>query len=152
MLKPIHRKVSLVLIAIAVYYLYLSFQLPSFMNALIDASSMPKAVGFLLILLSVILFFTPDKETNEEKQKRQIPAADLLKLAGVFLMIVIYIFFLEKLGFIIVTTLFTFFSTMFLGYKKHLVNGIVAILFPFVLYVIFTVLLELSLPSGILPL
>ncbi|WP_252313193.1 hypothetical protein [Sinobaca sp. H24] len=67
MLKAPHRKVSLVLIAIAVFYLYLAFQLPSFMNSIIDSDTLPKTLGVLLIVLSLILFFMPDMKHRSRK-------------------------------------------------------------------------------------
>lgn len=151
MLKAPHRKVSLVLMAIAIYYLYLAFQLPSFMNSIIDSDTLPKVLGVLLIVLSVILFFMPDTETPEQKEKRNIPKNDVFMLIGTFLMILVYIFFLEILGFILVSIIFIFLCSLFLGYKKHATNAIVAVLFPVTLYLIFTQLLGISLPSGILP-
>ncbi|SDH40314.1 putative tricarboxylic transport membrane protein [Alteribacillus persepolensis] len=151
MLRPAHRKISLILIALSIFYLYLSFQLPSFTNTVIDASTMPKALGVGLIILSLILFFSPDKETKEDKEKRIIPKEDLRKIIGVVFMILAYIFLLERLGFLLVSFLFIFFCSLFLGYTKHGVNLIVSILFPLVLYSAFTMLLGISLPSGIIP-
>ncbi|MFB4164387.1 tripartite tricarboxylate transporter TctB family protein [Alteribacillus sp. JSM 102045] len=151
MLKPTHRKISLILILLAIYYLYMSYQLPSFANTAIDASTMPKILGFSLIILSIFLFLTPDKETKEEKEKRHIPKADLVKIGGVILMILAYIFFLERLGFIVVSFLFIFLCSFFLGYTRHSINLVVSILFPVLLYSTFTMLLGISLPSGIIP-
>ncbi|SDI50103.1 tripartite tricarboxylate transporter TctB family protein [Alteribacillus bidgolensis] len=151
MLKPVNRKISLLLIALAIFYLYLAYQLPSFANSVINASTMPKILGFGLIALSLFLFFIPDQETKEDKKKRHIPKADLIKIAGVVLMILAYIFFLERLGFILVSFLFIFFCSYFLGYTKHSINLLVSILFPALLYSVFTMLLGISLPSGIIP-
>ncbi|WP_193745329.1 hypothetical protein [Geomicrobium sp. JCM 19055] len=40
------------------------------MNTVIDADTIPKITGFLLIILSVLYFFMPVKETEVEKEKR----------------------------------------------------------------------------------
>ncbi|RSL32470.1 tripartite tricarboxylate transporter TctB family protein [Salibacterium salarium] len=151
MLKPIHRKVSLILIALAVFYLYLAFQLKNFGNSPIGTDTMPKALGFLLILLSILLFFTKDKETEEEKKKRHIPKDDVIKILGVLIITFGYIFFLERLGFILVSFLFIYSCSLFLGYQKHITNFIVSFVFPTVLYSVFTILLGINLPSGIIP-
>ncbi|MFZ4453304.1 tripartite tricarboxylate transporter TctB family protein [Salibacterium aidingense] len=152
MLRPIHRKVSLFLIALAVFYLYLSYQLQSFGTGPIGADTMPKVLGWLLILLSLLLFFTKDQETEEDKEKRRIPKQDVIKIGGVLLLTLGYIIFLEQAGFILVSFLFIYLCSNFLGYKKHLKNMLVAVLFPVILYSIFTMMLGINLPAGIIPL
>lgn len=75
----------------------------------------------------------------------------MISLLVVFLFVFLYITFFESLGFILATVLFVFSSTWYLGYKKHLVNAIVSILFPVILYSIFVYMLQIRLPAGILP-
>ncbi|SFM00539.1 tripartite tricarboxylate transporter TctB family protein [Salibacterium qingdaonense] len=151
MLKPVHRKASLFLIALAVFYLILAYRLESFTAGPIGADTMPKILGWLLILLSVILFFFKDQETEEEKQSRRIAKNDLIKMAGVLLLTFCYIFLLERVGFIVTSFLFIWLCSWFLGYQKHVKNIVTAVLFPVVLYSLFTFMLGIALPSGILP-
>lgn len=151
MLRPIHRKISLFLIAIGIGYLYLSFQLPSYPYVPVDADAVPITLGLLLIILASLLFFSPDRENKEEKQKRTIPKEHLLKLLGVFGLLIAYISLLEIIGFVIVSALFIFLCTRFLGYSRHVTNGIVSIAFSIGLYSIFNFLLRINLPQGILP-
>ncbi|MHA6252787.1 tripartite tricarboxylate transporter TctB family protein [Oceanobacillus sp. CAU 1775] len=151
MFKTVNQKVSLVLLAIGAIYLVLAFQIPSYPYTQIDADVIPKGLGYLLIFLSILLFFSKDSETKEQKEKRDIPKKEVGMLLGVALFILFYIMLLEILGFVIVTAIFVYFCSWFLGYKKHVTNGIVSIMFPVLLYLMLSELLQMSLPSGILP-
>lgn len=152
MLATMNRRIGLLLFSIASLYLYFSYQLPNYPYAPIDADVIPKGVGFLMIILSVALFFSRAKETEAEKAKRAIPKKELLVLAAVFAMIFFYILLFEMIGFIILTALFIFFCSWFLGYQKWKTNIIVSILFPVIMYIIFVNALGIALPRGILPL
>ncbi|MBP1970733.1 putative tricarboxylic transport membrane protein [Virgibacillus natechei] len=151
MLKTLNQRISIVLFIIAVGYLVLTFQLPSYGYTSVDADVIPMVLGWLLAVLAVCLFFSKDSETEEQKARRDIPKKDLGVLIAVFAFIFVYIMFLELLGFVVVTGLFIFFCSWFLGYRKHITNLIVSILFPLLMYITFTELLKINLPQGILP-
>lgn len=151
MLASINRKLGLLLFIVAAVYLYLSFQLPNYEYALIDADVIPKGLGILLLVLSVFLFFSRVVETDAEKAKRNIPKKELGVIAAVFAMIFVYILLFEAIGFIITTTLFIFFCSWFLGYRAWKTNILVSLLFPIVMYAIFVFALGIVLPRGILP-
>ncbi|WP_338046062.1 tripartite tricarboxylate transporter TctB family protein [Planococcus versutus] len=147
-----NQRIGFLLFLIAAVYLYFSFQLPNYPYTPVDADVIPKGLGVLMLILSVALYFSRAKETAEEKKKRDIPTRELLVIAAVFAMIFVYILLFEAIGFVVMTALFIFFSSWFLGYQKWKVNILVSLLFPIVLYVIFVNALGISLPSGILPL
>ena len=151
MLKPIHRKISLVLIAISIVYIYLSLRLPSYPYVPVDADVVPIGLGTLLLILSLILFFSSDRESEDKKQKRTVSKQQTGKLFGVFLFLLLYVALLERVGFIAVSTLFLFTCTRFLGYRRNVVNGIVSIVIPSVLYALFRYFLGIHLPQGIAP-
>ncbi|SDE79623.1 putative tricarboxylic transport membrane protein [Bhargavaea beijingensis] len=151
MLKTLNQKVSLILIAIAALYLFGAFRIPSYPYAIVDADVLPKTLGVLLIVLSIFLFFAKDSETEEQKKRRDIPKREIGMLLGVAGLILAYILLLEVIGFVLTTALFIFFCSFFLGYRNHVANGITAVVFPLVLYFMFTELLSITLPSGILP-
>ncbi|MDE0582666.1 tripartite tricarboxylate transporter TctB family protein [Planococcus sp. A6] len=151
MLATINRKLGLLIFIVAAVYLYLSFQLPNYEYAPIDADVIPKGLGILLLVLSVFLFFSRVVETDAEKAKRNIPKKELGVIAAVFAMIFVYILLFEAIGFIITTTLFIFFCSWFLGYRAWKTNILVSLLFPIVMYAIFVFALGIVLPRGILP-
>ncbi|UAL49344.1 tripartite tricarboxylate transporter TctB family protein [Sutcliffiella horikoshii] len=150
-LRPINRKLGLALFFFAGVYLFLSYQIPSYTYALVDADVVPKGLGFLLLILSILLFVQKKEETEQEKEKRTIPKKELYVLLGVAGFILIYIFLLEIVGFVIMTATFVFTCSSFLGYKKYKVSVLVAIIFSLLLYFLFNYLLLIHLPPGVLP-
>lgn len=150
-LKTLNQRVSVVLLVISIGYLIMTFQLPEFAYTEVDADIIPMVLGVLLIVLAVGLYFSKDSETTEQKERRNIPKKDVVALLGVFVLIFIYIMLLEVLGFVVMTTLFIFICSWFLGYKKYITNLLTSILFPLFMYFAFTEFLKISLPKGILP-
>ncbi|WP_042146898.1 tripartite tricarboxylate transporter TctB family protein [Paucisalibacillus sp. EB02] len=151
MFKTLNQRISLVLLVLAIVYLVLAYQLPSFAYTVIDADVVPKGLGFILISLSIGLFFAKDSDTEEQKARRKIPKKDIGTLLAVFGFVFLFIFFLEILGFIVTTAIFIFGCSWFLGYKKPVTNALVSILFPLFMYIMFTKFLQINLPQGILP-
>lgn len=150
MLKRTNQKLAVGLAVLALIYLVLSFRLPSFPYALIDADVIPKALGVLLFVLSVLLFF--EKERTEQKEEEpHIPRGEWKVLMHVLFMVIGYIVLFPVLGFVIATALFIFICTRYLGYPKHGVNAAVSIAFPIILYISFNYLLKMNLPNGFLP-
>ena len=122
MFKTVNQKVSIVLLVIAIVYLLLAYQLPSYPYTNVDADVIPKGLGWLQVILSILLFISRDSETEEQKDSRKIPKKEIGILIAVGGFILAYILLLEVIGFVVVTALFIFFCTWFLGYKKFLTN------------------------------
>ncbi|WP_227934917.1 tripartite tricarboxylate transporter TctB family protein [Alkalihalobacillus deserti] len=151
MFNTTNRKLGSVILVFSILFLVMSYQLPSSQFATVDADAIPKALGWILLGLSIILFIQKDRETEEQRQRRQIPKKEIGVLLIVALLIFLYISLLEILGFVIVTMLFIFVCSKFLGYDSLKSNIVVSILFPVIMYGIFVYLLQISLPKGILP-
>lgn len=151
MLIRINQKISLILAVIAGFYLLLSYNLPKYPNAIIDADVVPKGLGILLLFFAILLYFDKKEETEAEKQKRTIAKENVLLLLAVLVFIFIYIVLLEIIGFVIMTALFIYGCSFFLGYRKHLTNAIVSVAFSLVIYGLFNYLLKINLPAGIIP-
>jgi putative tricarboxylic transport membrane protein len=147
--RTVNRKVSIFLLLLAIFYLVLSFRLPSYAYVPVDSDLVPIGLGFLLIGLATFLFFQKDQEKNENEE--HIPKKELPVVLGVVGFILVYIFLLEIIGFIVVTVLFLFFCSMFLGYKRHVVNAMVSLAVPVLIYLLFDSFLKVQLPMGILP-
>lgn len=149
-LKSADRKISIVFILLAIGYLILSYQLPPYPFVPIDSDLVPKVLGFLLIALSIILFLNTKPKEQEEK-KSSVSRQDLRIFILVTVLIILYISLLEVIGFVIVSMLFIFSCSWLLGYKNFKVNAMVSILFPITVFYIFNYLLQINLPSGMLP-
>lgn len=151
MRQATNKKIGITVACVSIFYLILSYQLPKYNLAIVDADVVPKILGWLLLFLSVLLFIRKDEETAEQKQKRDIPKREIKVLLSVAGFIFLYIFLLEILGFVLVTILFVFFCSKFLGFDKLKTNLAVSFLFPICMYAVFVYLLQISLPKGILP-
>lgn len=149
MFRSVNRKVSIVLLALGIFYLVLSFRLPPYEYVPIDSDFVPIGLGFILIGLAIALFFQKDQEKAEHDER--IPKKELPIVLGVVGFIILYIFLLEIVGFIIVTVLFLFFCSLFLGYRRHVVNAVVSLAVPILIYLLFDSFLQVHLPTGILP-
>jgi putative tricarboxylic transport membrane protein len=150
MFSTTNKKVSIFLFLLGVIYLIASFRLPSFAYVPVDSDMIPIGLGILLVVLSVFLNFTKDEKQEGENPDR-INKKDLPIVLGVIGMILLYILLLEIAGFILSTMLFLFFCSFVLGYKRHIVNGIMSVAFPILIYLLFNSFLQVKLPQGILP-
>ncbi|MFD0944200.1 tripartite tricarboxylate transporter TctB family protein [Savagea faecisuis] len=151
MVNTTDRKISIVLFLFALLYLFLSYQLPNFEYALIDSDILPKGLGFLLIVLSIILFIQNKEESEAEKIKRQIKKEDLILLIATIVSLLAYVTLFEILGFVVTTILFLVITMRMYGYSNWKISMVVSITFTFVLYFSFNYILKIYLPQGILP-
>lgn len=151
MLKTLNQKISVVLLLLSAGYLYLTFHLKEYPYVPVDSDFVPKVLGFILIGLSVLLYFDKSSETSQEKEKRKISKQDLIALMGVGALILLYIFLFELIGFVVTTALFVFTCSWTLGYRRLISNIVVSLVFPSALYYLFNYLLQIRLPQGILP-
>ncbi len=151
MLAKTNQKAALVVALIAVIYLLLSFNLPAYSNALIDTDVIPKGLGFLLLFFALLLYLDKKNETEADKEKRKISKKHVINLLVVAGMILVYIFLLEIIGFVLMTTLFIFVCSLYLDYKHHVTNIITSVVFSLAIYGLFNYLLKINLPAGILP-
>lgn len=112
----------------------------------------PTGVMFGTFICILVLFIQSIKSirTNASKNTELMTAQVIKKIIYYILLILLYILLWEWFGYIITTFLFTLVSLLFLGMK----NKTVLILFPIcitaVIYILFTNLLMVSLPKGII--
>src|SRR5690625_3875121 len=153
MLVRRNRILGIFLFVLSLIYLYLSFRLPPYDLVPVDSDIVPIVLGSILMILSIILFFSKGSDEDEAKQKKIIHEniKDLYMILIVVGLIFIYIWFLERAGFVVTSVLFIFVTTYVLGYRRHIINLIVSVSIPLAFYFVFSSLLEISLPKGILP-
>ncbi|MEN1969578.1 tripartite tricarboxylate transporter TctB family protein [Lentibacillus sp. N15] len=148
MFQTTNKKVSIVLILIAIVYLVLSFRLPAYAYVPVDSDIVPIGLGVILLFLSGMLYFIKDQEKEEASD--HITKRDLPAVLGVICFTIVYIALLEVIGFLIMTVLFLFLCSLFLGYRKHWVNAIISLILPILIYLLFVEFLQVQLPTGIL--
>lgn len=117
---------------------------------------MPKVVGIFLIILGICqLIFASHKtekadvQTEDQMSMREKTIQGLKEFAVLFL----YIFFLKKIGFIIMTVLFVFAQSLLITPKvkiNYVRIGIISVLTSVLTYMVFVHGFNLMLPAGIL--
>ncbi len=160
------RIASIVLIIFSAAYLTGAFFIP--MPALkqqLGPSAFPIAVGFGMLILACIYAWqqfrggTTAKASEEEIEKRAViigaeekieKKADLKTMGFVLALMLLYAFFFEILGYAISTFLMFMAGTLFLDRRHPVRDGVIAVISSFVLYYIFTLLLRVQLPAGLL--
>lgn len=155
-----HRTLALVVGAVAAGYLALAFQLPDFtaVEVPVQPATLPRWLGAVLLLLAVLLFFQKQEaaaegaESDEGEGTRLGRIADprweLALFAG---SAAVYIALITPLGFLIATTAYTAATAWYLGFRRHIVNGLVSFGVAALLYVGMSEGLNVVLPQGPLP-
>ena len=160
------RIASVVMIVFSLTYLVGAFFIP--MPALkqqLGPSGFPVAVGFAMLILACIYAWQQfrgrelAKATKEEIERRAAiigaeekieTKADLRTMGFILVLMLCYAFFFEILGYAVATFLMFTAGTLYLD-RRHLVrDGLIAVTSSFVLYYIFTILLRVQLPGGLL--
>lgn len=160
------RIASIVLIVFSVAYLTGAFFIP--MPALkqqLGPGGFPIAIGFAMLILSCIYAWQQfrggrvAKETEEEIERRAAiigaeekieKKADLKTMGFILGLMLLYAFFFEILGYAISTFLMFIAGTLYLDRRHPVRDGLIAVISSFVLYYIFTALLRVQLPAGLL--
>jgi putative tricarboxylic transport membrane protein len=157
--KSIERTASVIMTVVSVAYLagaYLLIPVPMIKQQ-VGPAVFPRAVGFLLLLISVCNLYVQFKGMVKEDEARAViigaedkveTKADL-KLMGIILaLMAAYAVTFETLGYPI-TTFVVFIAGALVLDRKHMVRDvIIAIISSFGMFYVFTKLLHVTLPAG----
>lgn len=139
------KGVSLISLLIGIGAVFMSSKLPKPIFAgQMSSGVFPTGIGYLIIMVSILLFI----ETARKKPRVFSPIERSLYWA--VLLITLYVIVMKPLGFIVASFLFIFIMGLMLGARKYITLGLNALLFPVVIYALFSVL-GILLPQGILP-
>lgn len=116
------------------------------------AAVFPRTIIIIMGILSGLLCLQHLLFRKPEAKRAPFP---FLRVGSLFVIIVIYLFVLETLGFYLASFLFFITVTFVMGYKKlntkqGLRWALGSFIFTVVLYVLFSVLLEVQTPRGLL--
>lgn len=159
---------GIVLSVFAVWYLIMATQI-KIMKMLaatwLNASSIPKLWGVLLLILGVILIVRGLGKMKGAKAAGyaapKVPLAEAVKgflgdnlaVVEMFVVLLAYIALMQPVGFLIPTVVFLFLEFNILSHKedrKYLFNAIMAVVIGVAIYALFKYGFNMPLPQGIL--
>lgn len=110
------------------------------------ASIFPLMIGGLLILLGLILLGTTIRAKYPVKGISNVKIP-FIELALFIILLVLFYFVFERIGYIIATALVIFLTTILSNYKKYKVSAITSIVISVAMFFIFAELFGVMLPS-----
>ena len=158
------RIASLVLIVGSLAYLVGAFLIPMpTLKQQLGPDGFPKAIGLGLLILSSIYAFQQfhgsakarEKEAEIEKRAAIIGAeskiegkADLKTMGFMLVVMLLYAFFFERLGYAVTTFLAFMTGCLYLDRRHWVRDVIIAVIASFILQYIFSAWLRVQLPAG----
>lgn len=138
---------SLVLCGISIFIFYSSTQ---FDMSFIGTSGLgpeffPKVLAVVLFVLSAMMCYGSIKNKNKKSIYNENMKYTFTTM-GIF---AVYIFCIKFLGYLTSTILFAFVVITLLKSKSMVLRVVFAVLFPTVLYLLFTYVFKVSLPTGL---
>ena len=155
------RVIFVCTLILAGVYFYATEQLPSLeIGDPLGPKAFPRLLGIGLVITAVVLLL-------EILRSRKILAASpgrapatapdpasrgaLAVVGAVAVSTFVYFMLFERLGYVLATTLYLLVLTGYFNRGKWVANVLTSVLFPLVSYLMFTKLLGVTLPPGILP-
>jgi putative tricarboxylic transport membrane protein len=157
--KSIERTASVIMAVFSAVYLagaFLLIPIPMIKQE-VGPAVFPKAVGFLLLIISCCNMFIQFKGMAKEDEARAViigaedkveTKADLKLMAIIIALMLVYAFLFNMLGFAITTFVIFMAGTLILDHKHILRDIFIGLIASFGLYYVFTKLLRVALPSG----
>lgn len=136
---------SLFLLVVSCIYLAMAFSFPMFSNHIPGSGFLPQLIGITLVILTGYDLFKSYKENKREKTER----THLSEFIYLILLIMAYIFLFSILGALLSTALFMVIVLFMFNKGKLKQNLLIGILVPVIIFVLFEVLLNTGLPSGV---
>jgi len=147
---------SCIFIIISIIYYFETLKIRILEISRYGAQLNPKITALLLILISIGIFIGNIKKIKimnpDIKQDKKELKINSIKVILTILAIFLYIFLLEKIGFIITTVLYLFIQLNIFhkDSKKMILYLSISIITSFLIYYIFLKYFSLMLPRGIL--
>jgi putative tricarboxylic transport membrane protein len=145
---------GIIVVVAAAIYLVMDSQLRSArIGDPLGPKAFPALVGGGLILSAILLFIETWKKRRALEDTRVKPRTAeekhvFLLLVGMVIWTGVYYFFFERLGYLIATPLFIIGLLSYFNRRRYVTNLSVAIGFTAVVYLLFSILLGVPLPTG----
>jgi putative tricarboxylic transport membrane protein len=154
----VNQILALIIALFAIAYLVVAFQIPTFpLPRPIDSDLFPKVLGFTLLLLAGLLFLETPKaqdipdEPSPEALNQPLLLRPWSRVVITSLAIVAYALLMVPVGFVVASTVLAFGLAWYYGYRRHGVNLATSLGVVLALYLTMTRIMDVYLPTGILP-
>ena len=150
-MKKIANAIALIFIAVSVYAFIEAGTFPPGSNGALGPGFFPRVLAVLVIFLSVLELISSRKaEVPQGQEEVLLFKKENLRVWITVLACILYVWSLKFAGFIIMTPVYLFAMLMYFKVKNKIVAVAVPIGVTAVLYFVFTILLKVKLPAGIL--
>lgn len=143
------------------YFIYALFCIESHhVRGVPDSGFFPQIIGVLLVVLSAVLTvkdFRLDRHGAASESGSKAPKKEGWNVLGTAVLLLVYIFLIEPLGFLIASTLYLFVQFLYLtdtaklrSWKTYILYLLIAALVSAGIYYLFLYAFNLILPAGLL--
>lgn len=168
---------GLVFLVFDIFYLIFGLQIPVADSTSVGAGFMPRVYGFCMLVIAIILLVTSIFKVRKEIEKEgesqnplRINPADLKRIGGAFVVVLLYVVLLQNIGFLICSVPLLFALVVLLSpahvkqdyIEKHGKDGkanmvpyygkilIFSVIYTVLIYILFAKGLGLKMPAGVL--
>ncbi|KAB2329564.1 tripartite tricarboxylate transporter TctB family protein [Cytobacillus depressus] len=145
-IKRIEIMIGLILMAFSILILSIASQFPKGLGHDVGARFFPNFYAYLLIGLSVLYILTSLYKVREEEKKHG--NKEWIKAIVGMICTFAYFFLMEFTGFLIATPVFLAGMMWIFNYRKPIRIIVFTALITAAIYVVFSILLKVPLPSG----
>ncbi|QJQ94058.1 MULTISPECIES: tripartite tricarboxylate transporter TctB family protein [Halomonadaceae] len=149
---------GLIIALFAAAYLAMAYQIPNFpLPRPVDSDLFPKVLGAILLGLALLLFLEKPKakdvpeQLDPDEQALPLLLRPWSRVIITSIAIASYAVLLAPIGFVVASTLLCFGLAWYYGYRRHGVNLATSLGVVLALYLTMTRVMDVYLPSGILP-
>jgi putative tricarboxylic transport membrane protein len=150
----IDRIIVVCVIILSSAYLYATFQFPSMeIGDATGPKAFPVLLGISLLVFALVLLIEITRAKGQAHEKKEEPKEERSSpflLGGTACLTLIYIMVFEPLGFLLSSTLYLFILMTYFNRKKWWSNVITSVMFPVAIHILFTKVLGVILPKGLL--
>ena len=137
----------LCIISAFLYFITFNFEVFEMDKYSLGPAFFPRLVCIILFLIALILLIFSIKNKNYSKIKNKNPNLKYSVMTIIFF--IVYVFLIEKLGYLTSTIIFMISIIFLLKSKSLLINIIFSVVFSSVIYLLFSKGFNVSLPEGI---
>lgn len=106
--------------------------------------SFPRMIGIFTLIVALYQLYSDLKATT---YKNKFKDANIMKVAMILAVLIIYTILFDKIGYMIDTFLLSLFTMVTLGYKNKIKAVVISFLITTTVFLIFSILLKVPLPT-----